>query len=180
MNAFLKNNFPKLTTAELARIDQLYPESGTYPDAGPYWRTAANAYGDMRYMCPAIWLSTVYDEHRAQGYLYHWDVASESNIESGYGSTHCDEMNSIWGVAAEEPEVSLNPIIQAYWTSFVRAGNPNTYKLANAPTWEKCNSTGLQRIHFVNDTSQIAMENVPADIYSRCNVLTNMGGPLGQ
>lgn len=177
---FLKNNFPKLTASELAQINFLYPKAETFPNAGPYWRTAANAYGDMRYMCPGIWLSTIYDKHGACGWNYHWDVAPQSNIDSGLGVTHCDETNSIWGIATEEPEVGLNPMIQAYWASFVRTGDPNTLKLASAPVWGKMDSVSLQRVHFVDDPSNVSMEAVPADFYKRCNFLTTIGGWLGQ
>jgi carboxylesterase type B len=131
-------------------------------------------------MCPGIWLSTVFDIWSAQGWNYHWDVAPQSNIDSGLGSTHCDELNSIWNIATAEPEVALNPIIQAYWSSFIRTGDPNTYKLASAPTWEKMDGTALQRIHFVNDPKLVAMENVALDFYHRCNYLTTIGGRLGQ
>lgn len=180
VNNFLKNNFPKLLATDLATIDFLYPEAQKYPDAGPYWRTAANAYGDMRYMCPGIWISTVYDLWGAPGWNYHWDVAPQSNIESGLGVTHCDETNSIWGIQKNLPEVNLNPIIQAYWSSFIRTGNPNTYKLASAPIWGRMDFVGLQRIHFVDDPSEVAMEVVPADYYARCNFLTTIGGRIAQ
>jgi carboxylesterase type B len=180
VNNFLQDNFPKLTTSDLTQINNLYPQAEKFPNAGAFWRTAANAYGDMRYMCPGIWISTIFDKHEAQGWLYHWDIAPQFNIETGLGVTHCDELNSIWNIAKQEPEVSLNPMIQAYWASFIRTQDPNTLKLASAPEWERLDSVGLQRIHFVADPANVSMEAVPADYYARCNVLTTLGGPLGQ
>ncbi|KAG0649471.1 Pseudocholinesterase [Hyphodiscus hymeniophilus] len=177
---FLKNNFPKLVTSQLAEINHLYPQAQTFPNSGPYWRTTANAYGDMRYMCPGIWLSTIYDSRNAQGWNYHWDVAPQSNLNSGLGVTHCDQSNSILGIATAQPEAGLNPIIQAYWASFIRSGDPNKFKLKSAPTWTKLDRVGLQRIHFVNNPSQVAVESVPAHYYLRCNYLTDIAGSLGQ
>ena len=177
---FLKNNFPKLTAQQLSEINSLYPKAEAFPNSGPYWRTAANAYGDMRYMCPGIWLSTIYSSRDVAGWNYHWDVTPQSNIEDGLGVIHCDQSGSIWGSATEEPEAGLNSIIQAYWASFIRSGDPNTSKLETAATWTKMNGTGLQRIHFVDDPSLVAVESVPADFYSRCNYLTGIGGALGQ
>jgi hypothetical protein len=70
MNAFLKNNFAKLNATELAQIDDFYPEAEQFPGMGAYWRTAANAYGEMRYICPGIYLSSVFPKY---GVLDSWN-----------------------------------------------------------------------------------------------------------
>jgi hypothetical protein len=41
------------------KIKQLYPKSFQAPGRGKFFSAAANAYGDMRYTCPGIFLSTV-------------------------------------------------------------------------------------------------------------------------
>jgi carboxylesterase type B len=180
VNNFLKNNFVKLTASQLAQIDHLYPQAEQFPNAGAYWRTAANAYGDMRYMCPGIWVSTIFDKHALSAWVYHWDIAPQSNIDSGLGVVHCDEVNSIWNTATALPESALNPTIQSYWASFIRTQDPNKLKLSSAPEWQRLDSVGLQRMHFVADPTKVAMEAVAADYYSRCNYLTSIGGELGQ
>jgi hypothetical protein len=59
----LKNNFVNLTTSDLTQIDQFYPEAEQFSGKGDYWRTAANAYGDMRYTCPGINVSSMISSH---------------------------------------------------------------------------------------------------------------------
>lgn len=49
MNSFLKNNFPNLTNTQLEKIDSLYDVAEQFPEAGEFWRTAANAYGEVSF-----------------------------------------------------------------------------------------------------------------------------------
>lgn len=60
MNSFLKDNWVKLNDSQLETIDDLYPKAQQFPNSSAYWRTAANAYGEMRYICPGIFLSEIY------------------------------------------------------------------------------------------------------------------------
>ena len=55
---FLRDNFPKLTKSQLAHINILYPKAEQYPGKGVYWKTGANAYGEMRYNCPGMYISS--------------------------------------------------------------------------------------------------------------------------
>jgi hypothetical protein len=66
MNNFLQDQFVNLTTAELDRIDQFYPKAQQFPGKGAFWRAAANAYGEMRYICPGIYISTMISSHGEQ------------------------------------------------------------------------------------------------------------------
>jgi carboxylesterase type B len=70
MNTFLRNNFAKLNASQLAQIDSFYPKAEQFPSMGTYWRTAANAYGEMRYICPGIYLSSVFPKY---GVLDSWN-----------------------------------------------------------------------------------------------------------
>ena len=57
MNSFLQDNFPALTDSDLATIDANYPVSDQFPDHGEYDFNAASAYGEIRYICPGIFVS---------------------------------------------------------------------------------------------------------------------------
>jgi len=70
MNKFLKDNFVKLSTSELAEIDNYYPQAGTHPGKGAYWKTAANAYGEMRYNCPGIFVSSAIQGQGVESWNY--------------------------------------------------------------------------------------------------------------
>lgn len=177
MNDFLIDNFVQLNAAELATIDFLYPKAQQFPDSGPYWRTACNAYGEMRYICPGIFISSAYPLYNVpESWNYHWDYLTAANALSGYGVEHTSENDSIWG----EGDNPLIAIIQGYWTSFIRSKNPNTYKVANASEWTPFNGVTMQRLLFPNDPSQVRMESVPGDQRARCAYLSSIGVSLTQ
>jgi carboxylesterase type B len=180
MNDFLRNQFVNLTAAQLARIDAYYPKAEQFPGKGQYWRSTANAYGDMRYICPGIFISSMLDKYGVQGnWNYHWDVLSEANNANGNGVTHTAESSSIWGLA-KAPESALMPAIQSYWTSFIRTKNPNTFKLANVTRWERWSQANMQRIYFPNDPAGVKMETVPSDQKDRCSYLSSIGASIRQ
>ncbi|KFY01592.1 hypothetical protein O988_02662 [Pseudogymnoascus sp. VKM F-3808] len=172
MKDFLKNNFAKLTTDQLSHIVSLYPQDKTkYPGRGPWWRTTADAYGELRYICPGQFMSQMFENHTdgTSNWNYHWDVAAPVNIESGMGSMHAASMYSIFNIAGGH-DAKLNPIIQAYWTSFIRTKNPNTHRLPGTAEWGTF-GTARERIHFPNDPNNVAMETVGASEKTRCQPL---------
>ena len=177
MDAFLKDNFVQFNAAQLATIDFLYPKAQQFNGSGPYWRTAANAYGEMRYICPGIFISSAYPRFGVlESWNYHWNYLTAANAASGYGVEHTSENDSIWGEGGNP----LIPIIQGYWTSFIRSKNPNTFKFATAPEWTTFNEFTMQRLLFPNDPSQVVMENVPVDQRFRCEYLSSIGVELTQ
>ena len=59
----------------------------------------------------------------------------------------------------------------AYWLSFVRAGNPNTFKLARSPVWPSYSSASRERIALQQgtpDTSGSDVEAEPKAETARC------------
>ena len=63
MNNFLVDNWVQLTASDLAEIDFLYPEGAQYPNTGAYWSAACDAYGEIRYICPGIFLSSIFSDY---------------------------------------------------------------------------------------------------------------------
>ncbi|KAK0118422.1 hypothetical protein ONS95_012709 [Cadophora gregata] len=180
VNNFLQDNFPKLTSSQLAKIDVLYPKAEQYPGKGTYWKTGANAYGDMRYICPGIYISSaILGRGMQSSWNYHWDVLSPANAASGLGVTHAVTTPSIWGTSTA-PDSALTPTIQAYWTSFIRSKDPNTYKLSASPRWETFGTGDVKRVLFPNDPKKVRMESVPGDQRTRCGYLSGIGGEIGQ
>lgn len=177
MNSFLKDNFVQLTASQLAEIDFLYPKAQQFPNSGPYWRTASNAYGEMRYICPGIFISSAFSRYGiSQNYNYHWDYLSAANAMSGFGVEHTSENPSIWGEGGNP----LIPVIQGYWTSFIRSGNPNTFKLASAPEWTAFDAWGMERVLFPKEPADVRMEGVPWDQRGRCAYLSSIGVSIAQ
>lgn len=109
---------------------------------------------------------------------------------TGYGVSHTIEVNAIWGpnntnggAPASYYQGGVNypivPVVQAYWTSFIRSYNPNTYRLPGTPEWEEwTTSNAFQRLMFQTNVTQ--MEAVPADQQARCAYLSSIGLDLEQ
>lgn len=67
MRGFLKDNWTKLSDANLTEIQNHYVQNDTtppqYPNKGDYWFVSSVAYGEMRYNCPGISLSKAWATH---------------------------------------------------------------------------------------------------------------------
>ncbi|KAG9238944.1 Alpha/Beta hydrolase protein [Amylocarpus encephaloides] len=189
MNSFLKNNFPKLTQAHLTKIDSLYPDPPNdliFPGAGEYWRPASNAYGNMRYNCPSLFMSGSFPRIGGSNatWNYHWDVLRPGDATSGDGVGHVAEQSSVWGTPGPT-EKPIAPTIQAYWASFIRTHNPNTLKLAGSPEWVEYmdgdpTRGAMQRMHFPNDVKKIGMETVAPGLREKCSFWLSVGSTIGQ
>ncbi|CZT49185.1 related to cholinesterase precursor [Rhynchosporium secalis] len=179
MRGFLKENFAKLSEEQLAKIEELYPKAEQYPGKGEYWKTASNVYGDMRYTCPGIYISERITQAGAQSWNYRWNVLSSANAISGLGVTHAVATPSIWGVSPA-PDNALTPTIQAYWTSFIRSKDPNTYRLKGAPRWETFAAENGRRVVFQNEVRAVGMEDVPGEEEVRCAFLSGIGPGIDQ
>ncbi|KFY87700.1 hypothetical protein V500_06825 [Pseudogymnoascus sp. VKM F-4518 (FW-2643)] len=180
MTNFLKNNFAKLTTGQLDHIVSLYPQDKTeYPRKGAWWRTAADAYGELRYNCPGQFMSRMFQNHTngASSWHYLWDVVPPINTKSGMGAMHASTMYSIWNITTGQA-AELNPAIQAYWASFIRTKNPNTYRLSGTPEWGTF-GTAMERLHFPTDPKNLSMEAVGAGEKTRCDYFSSIANLIG-
>lgn len=63
MDNFLIDNFINITTDALDTINNLYPQSIQPANHGAFFWNAAMAYGEMRYICPGIYVSTAINNH---------------------------------------------------------------------------------------------------------------------
>ena len=106
-----------------------------------------------------------------------WDVVNSNNLKSGLGVTHVAEVSSIWGggTAQEQP---LDPIIQGYWTSFIRSKNPNTHRKEGSPEWGNW-GTSSSRLHFPNDPTKVGMVNIDPGQENRCDYYSVIGNIVG-
>ncbi|KAH8119020.1 triacylglycerol lipase [Phellopilus nigrolimitatus] len=187
MNNFLQDNFPNLTSSMLNTIDALYPESSQFRDHGAFYFTAATAYGEMRYICPGIFISQEINKTRSPlpNWNYHYNVTDKKELADGLGVPHTIEIHAIWGPnntkGAPKSYFTTNaaivPVMQGYWTSFIRTFDPNTYRAPGSPEWAPF-GTGEQRILF--ETNATRMETVPADQTRRCDFLTSIAVNLQQ
>ena len=190
-DTFIADQFPNIQQSEIEKINDMYlsqNQTVAFPSSGPYWRSASNAYGEMRYNCPGIYLSSVYSDSQVSNWNYHYAVEDPTLMASGDGVPHTIETNAIWGpkyVSGTPPSsyftsnAPIMPLMQGYWTSFIMTFNPNTRRQPGSPVWQKWNSgEGYQRLHI--ETGDTMMETVPDDQKDRCKYLTGIGVGVGQ
>lgn len=185
-NAFLKDQFPLLTRAQLDKIDSLYPKGPQYAGAGSYWSQASLVYGEMRYTCPGIYLSSAYDRAGVKGiWNYRYDVSEDFLISAGYGTTHTAEQQAIFfGPGSHDSyrpghsNANIVPVIQAYWASFIRSYDPNAHRFKGAPKWEQWTQKGVDRLLFKVDGTR--METVSSQQQERCAYLSGIGPSIEQ
>ena len=198
--AFLQSQFPYLTSDQLARISKMYPNEGPeFNNSGSWWRQLANVYGDMRYMCPTLWISSNLARYGLQGnWNYRYNVQDPTQMAKGFGVPHTAELPAIWGPTNtnSSPPPSYNPgqqnawivpEIQGYWLSFIRTLDPNTLRAAGSPRWEQVvvpNEQGgvtdnWSRLLF--DTAQTTgMEAVDQAVQTRCEYVNSIGVAIRQ
>ncbi|QIW98121.1 hypothetical protein AMS68_003639 [Peltaster fructicola] len=191
-NRFLKDQFANLTADQLSNIDKFFPVDGTptFPNSGRYWRQCANAYGELRYICPGIYLNGIYANNSLPAWNYHWNVIDPTDNSTGYGVKHTVEVNAIWGpqyVTGGPPasyqqggsNYGIVAVVQGYWTSFIRSYDPNTYRKDGTPEWEKwTKQNAYARLMF--QTNNTHMEVVPSDQQTRCGYLSSLADDLRQ
>ncbi|KAI9743127.1 MAG: hypothetical protein M1818_003422 [Claussenomyces sp. TS43310] len=188
MNRFLKNQFPLLSATHFSHINAMYPEANHFAGTGPYWRATANAYGDMRYMCPSLYLSDMSHNASLPTWTYLYSVEDPAQLARGLGVPHTVEVNAIWGpqyVNDAAPASYKSPLnapaitfMQGYWTSFIRTYDPNTYRAEGSPTWEQWSSGSRDRIKL--QTNATTMETVDGDQYEKCSYFFSVGPSLQQ
>ncbi|KAI1385545.1 alpha/beta-hydrolase [Hypoxylon trugodes] len=184
---FMLDQFPYLTPEQLLKLDLMYPNPNTTcPNTGCYWRQVSNVYGDMRYACPTLYINGALMQHGVSGsYSYRYNVEDPDQVAQGYGVPHTAELVAVWGpqnTDGDPPKsylsngtnVDVIPVIQAYWTSFIRTFDPNTFRHPGSATWEKFNQAKQNRLLFENG-GKTTMETVGLDMQAHCKYFASIG-----
>jgi cholinesterase len=188
-NSFLNAQFPALTRDQLDEIDVLYESTGKqFPSTGRFWRQTGTAYGEIRYMCPSLFCASAMARYEgARGWNYRYNVQVSSLMERGYGVPHIAEQNAIWGphythglgwASYLAENKAIIPVVQAYWLSFVRTYNPNTFRLPGSPEWEEWSPSKQRRL--VIQTNKTRMEVVDSEQRKRCEYLSSIAVDIQQ
>lgn len=104
-------------------------------------------------------------------------MLNSRDAKNGLGVEHVGEFGSIWG-ASTPTETPLIPTIQAYWTSFIRSKDPNTYRKAGTAMWGTF-GTSRSQLHFPNDPQKVGMEEVDAAQHKRCEYFRSIANAIG-
>lgn len=174
------------------------------PDHGAFYFSAATAYGEMRYNCPGVFISGqiqnfsspqtnwlyqwVFPHISSQAlltYMWSYNVTDPAQVAQGLGVPHTVELVAIWGLNSTTgtppasyftTNAAIVPVMQGYWTSFIRSLDPNTFRATGTPEWLPFD--GQQRILF--ETNATRMETIPADQQERCDFLASIAVALEQ
>ena len=200
-SAWLQAQFPLLNETQLDTIQSLYPpENQMYTkigNAGKYWRSTADAYGDLRYVCPGFLVNNstaqyVTKNPSAGNWNYHYNATDPSETAQGLGVPHVAEQSAIWASTNPDSYKSTNqpliPLMQSYWISFIRSYNPNTFRAQGSPAWDdwgKNDASGGNRLLVQTpgpngDVSTTVMEKVDPDTRNRCATLLSWGVAIKQ
>lgn len=196
-DTFIQNEFPQIELDQLAQVNAWYlqpNQTRNFPNSGPYWRPTSNAYGEIRYTCPGIDMSTVAANANIPNWNYHYAVHDQHWAEIGWGVPHISEMYAIWGpeyvstqvmdmvpasIRAGGSNAAIIPVLRGYWTSFVRALDPNPFRYPGSPEWKTWGSgEGKQRLFL--RTNETRMETVSRAQKERCEFLVGIGVELRQ
>lgn len=186
-DTFIQNEFPQIKKDQLHRINDMYlkkDQTHKYPNAGPYWPPTSKAYGEMRYICPGIEVSNITTDAGVNTWNYRYNVHDDKWDNQGLGVKHVAEAAAIWGPEntkggpdSLKKHKDIVPLMQGYWTSFIRSYDPNKYRHKDAPEWKQWGSNG-QRLLIQPDKTK--METVSAAQQARCQYLSDIGGDLRQ
>ncbi|KAI1346036.1 vacuolar triacylglycerol lipase [Xylaria sp. FL0043] len=186
-DSFLKSQFPYLTLEQLGKINSLYPnqDNASCPSAGCYWQQVSAVYGDMRYTCPGLFISSV----MPKSYSYRYNVEDPTQVAQGLGVPHTVEVNAIFGPdnvpgapASYFPggvNAAVVPVIQAYWTSFIRSFDPNKYRLNGSAHWDVWKDSKQDRLLFETG-GKTKMEVVDDAMQAKCNYFHSIGAAVRQ
>ncbi|TPX25062.1 hypothetical protein DIZ76_010511 [Coccidioides immitis] len=196
-DTFLRAQFPALTEDQLRKINSymstVKPE---FPDIGMHWQQLARIYGDMRYTCPKISIMESFTEFHKhdQAWSYRYAVQDPLYLRSGLGTPHTAELEGIWGpdyAAGRSPmsyyttNKEIVPVVQGYWSSFIRSLDPNKHRAQGSPEWKTWNASSSDpnpegfRELFIR-TGDTKMRVVDSQQRERCDYFINIGVDIKQ
>lgn len=146
------------------------PSNDSYwSGTGSQWQRDVSLKTELKQTCMAAFFS---DMNAADGNTANWhyrynvlDATPGGLTDQGLFTPHTSELYAIWGpnntdggdpgcfkLGASDPLscVTGGTVMQAYWISFVRSLDPNTYRLAGTPEWEYWTIDQPNRMVFNN------------------------------
>lgn len=191
---FLRNQFPFLTLSDFATIHDLYPNPNitACPSVGCYWRQVSNVYGEMRYMCPGLFISSAFTSAGVdKSYAYRWNVEDSTEVAEGLGVPHTVELNAIFGPENTNGDAPASyyaggvnaaavGVVQAYWTSFIMNYDPNVRRANGSAVWEQWDEDTKGRLLFSTGGGTGMEELDGTDLWERCEFWYGIGEDIRQ
>jgi len=175
MAVFFANNFPRLRPNDTAAIQARYPLMPPRPRHQAWFPSAAAAYGEATFTCPAVNILDAARDRAGTGkqWSYRYDVHDDDNDAAGLGVVHMFDAAAVFGPdnigGAPASYYTYNahvvPLMMDYWISFVRELDPNTYRNDAAPEWDPW---GPNRDRLLFRTANLTVETTPQEQVERC------------
>ncbi|KAF1836829.1 alpha/beta-hydrolase [Decorospora gaudefroyi] len=164
---FLVDQFPGLNWRELRR---LWSNPIDITRDAPWRSLASDVYGSIRYNCPTLRMTSKFAfNNTSPTWQYSWNVGTAS---------HVGELLPIWNNGSSAASV----FVQAYWASFIRTYDPNTYTTKylvsqgselESPEWHAFHASDGQRLEF-DDKNIVEMVDVPQAEWNKCGFINSM------
>ncbi|GAB7356848.1 hypothetical protein MBLNU459_g7721t1 [Dothideomycetes sp. NU459] len=192
ISSFFTTNYPRLTAANTADINNLYPLMAPLPRHAAYFPSASAAYGESTFICPGLLMSQSLSSGQTQNvWNYRFNVTSVGTLAGGLGTPHTFDTAAILGVDFQGPPTSptgvsfetynaeIVPILMDYYISFIRTLSPNTLENEAAPVWLPFLETGTQQ-RLLLEINHTRMEDVPQAQQDRCKFWRTLASVTGQ
>jgi carboxylesterase type B len=180
-NSYMLDNYPFLTLELMEQMNAMYPNPNkTCPNQGCFWRQTSNTYQEVRYMCPALAMTSALAEAGvANSFAYRWNVEDPKQMEQGLGVPHTSEFDAILGpdYVSTPPEsyelgginYLASPVIQQYWTNFIQYYDPNKggEPKGNTAEWKAWSNSAQDRLVFQTG-GRTEMEPFGDELNKRC------------
>ncbi|KAF8581513.1 triacylglycerol lipase-like protein [Ramaria rubella] len=151
-----------------------------------FFPSTAKAFEETTFTCPGIEIASALAKH-TKPWNYRYNVLTPSEMTPGFGVSHTSETPDLFGpgntpagsstAGFDFDDISLTPILQAYYTSFVRALDPNVHQEDGSVFWPEFMPGGWRLLLQVNDTR---VEGVPWRQLERCAFWKRLGVKMQQ
>ncbi|TCD71954.1 hypothetical protein EIP91_000086 [Steccherinum ochraceum] len=143
--------FPQLTPADVAEYEVEYPVSDFINEL----QQRQTATGESELICARENMGGAF-ANKTKAFTYRYNQRNPTSTIPGVGHAAENYMMFLGlntgfnGTGTFTPltvnETAFAEELIAYWLSFVRSGDPNTYKLARSPTWPEYTMSNKSRV----------------------------------
>lgn len=185
VGSFMQDNYPHMSSQDIATMEKMYSSEAPLNGHAAFFPAAAAAYGESTFICPGLELSALVSQH-TKSWNYRYNVLTSSEIQQGIGVSHVSELPYLFGPgnapAGSDTEgfdfQDITPVLQAYYTNFVRFLDPNAQPVKGSVSWPQYNGQSPKRLLLqVNGTT---VENVPNTQLTRCQFWKGLINQLEQ
>ncbi|KAF8903688.1 alpha/beta-hydrolase [Gymnopilus junonius] len=158
IDAAMKTYFPSITDADISALLDLYPLSDFASSEDLQFQTLT---GDSELRCARSILGSAFGKATGKSWTYRYNQATPGAAAVYHASENwmmfrgtSTGLNGTTTFQTQTPtQRAFAEELIAYWLSFVRSGNPNTFKLGRSPKWTS----------FTSKSSRIVLTQGPGN-----------------